>query len=133
MQLGGFYFTFLTDPHSFGSVVKEARANLDFTEFARHLVKQVFGYVCLEDDHKYIQTSSNKHLMGDGLVVMTQAMMNNLQNLMLHSIGSGDNGKPWQEAGLFYYCYNIVFRAGYLALFGNETAKTSGKIGRAHV
>ncbi|XP_036453156.1 5-beta-cholestane-3-alpha,7-alpha-diol 12-alpha-hydroxylase-like [Colossoma macropomum] len=131
VQLGGFYFTFLTDPHSFGSVIKEARANLDFTEFARHLVKQVFGYVCLEDDHKHIQTSSNKHLMGDGLVVMTQAMMNNLQNLMLHSIGSGDNGKPWQEAGLFYYCYNIVFRAGYLALFGNETAKTSGCLEKA--
>ncbi|KAL7875381.1 hypothetical protein AOLI_G00103440 [Acnodon oligacanthus] len=131
VQLGGFYFTFLTDPHSFGSVIKEARAKLDFNEFARHLVKQVFGYHSLDDDHKYIQISSNKHLMGDGLVVMTQAMMNNLQNLMLHSIGSGDNGKPWQEVGLFYYCYNIVFRAGYLALFGNETAKTSGNLEKA--
>ncbi|XP_072543172.1 5-beta-cholestane-3-alpha,7-alpha-diol 12-alpha-hydroxylase-like [Salminus brasiliensis] len=131
VQLGGFYFTFLTDPHSFGSVVKEARGKLDFTVFARHLVQRVFGYHSLEDDHKFMQASSNKHLMGDGLVVMTQGMMNNLQNLMLHSLGSGDEAKPWHEDGLFFYCYNIVFRAGYLALFGNETEKTSGTLEKA--
>lgn len=131
VQLGGFYFTFLMDPHSFGAVVKEARAKLDFNEFARHLVERVFGYHPLEDDHKFIQSSSNKFLMGDGLVEMTQAMMNNLQNLMLHSIGGEDGEKPWQEAGLFYYCYNIVFRAGYLALFGNETVKASGNLEKA--
>ncbi|KAF4088616.1 hypothetical protein AMELA_G00056910 [Ameiurus melas] len=102
VQLGGFYFTFLTDPLSFGSVVKEARAKLDFSEFAKHLVKRVFGYSHLEDDHKLIRASSNKHLMGDGL-----------------------------EDGLFAYCYNIVFRAGYLALFGNEVAKTSESVDKA--
>ncbi|XP_026766058.3 5-beta-cholestane-3-alpha,7-alpha-diol 12-alpha-hydroxylase [Pangasianodon hypophthalmus] len=132
VQLGGFYFTFLTDPLSFGSVVKEARAKLDFNEFAKHLVQRVFGYDPLEDDHKLIQASSNKHLMGDGLVVITQAMMNNLQNLMLHIIKSGnDDERLWQEDGLFAYCYNIVFRAGYLALFGNEVAKTSGSVDKA--
>uniref|UniRef100_W5LKZ6 Cytochrome P450 family 8 subfamily B member 1, tandem duplicate 2 n=1 Tax=Astyanax mexicanus TaxID=7994 RepID=W5LKZ6_ASTMX len=125
VQLGGFYFTFLTDPHSFGSVVKEARGKLDFTEFARHLVERVFGYHSLTDDHKLLQASSNKHLMGEGLVEMTQAMMNNLQNLMLYSLGSGEDSANY---GLFLYCYNIVFRAGYLALFGNEAVKTSGTL-----
>lgn len=132
VQLGGFYFTFLADPLSFGSVVKEARAKLDFNEFAKHLVKRVFGYHPLENDHKLLQASSNKHLMGDGLVIMTQAMMPNLQNLMLHSIGSeNDEDRTWQEDGLFTYCYNIVFRAGYLALFGNEVAKSSGSMEKA--
>ncbi|XP_026992592.1 5-beta-cholestane-3-alpha,7-alpha-diol 12-alpha-hydroxylase [Tachysurus fulvidraco] len=132
VQLGGFYFTFLTDPLSFGSVVKEARAKLDFNEFAKHLVKRVFGYHPIEDDHKLIQVSSNKHLMGDGLVVLTQAMMNNLQNLMLHRIGSGStDDRSWQEDGLFTYCYNIVFRAGYLALFGNDAAKTPESLDKA--
>lgn len=132
VQLGGFYFTFLMDPLSFGSVVKEARAKLDFNHFARHLVQRVFGYHPLVEDHKLIQASSNKHLMGDGLVIMTQAMMANLQNLMLHSIASGNGGdRPWQEDGLFAYCYNIVFRAGYLALFGNEVAKTPESVNKA--
>lgn len=132
VQLGGFYFTFLMDPLSFSSVVKEARAKLDFNAFARQLVQRVFGYYSLGNDHKLLQASSNKYLMGDGLVVMTQAMMTNLQNLMLHSIGSGnDSDRPWQEDGLFIYCYNIVFRAGYLALFGNEVAKTSESVEKA--
>lgn len=78
VQLGGFYFTFITDPLSFGSVVKEARTRLDFTKFAELLVARVFGYHSLENEHKFLQASSTKHLMGDGLVVMTQAMMCNL-------------------------------------------------------
>ncbi|XP_026874796.2 5-beta-cholestane-3-alpha,7-alpha-diol 12-alpha-hydroxylase [Electrophorus electricus] len=131
VQLGGFYYTFLTDPHSFGSVVKEARAKLDFNKFARHLVQRVFGYHPTEEEHKLIQASSNKHLMGDGLVLITQAMMTNLQNLMLHNMGAGDYEKPWQEAELFNYSYNIVFRAGYLSLFGNENVKTSGSLDKA--
>uniref|UniRef100_A0AAY4D597 Uncharacterized protein n=1 Tax=Denticeps clupeoides TaxID=299321 RepID=A0AAY4D597_9TELE len=131
VQLGGFYFTFIMDPLSFGSVVKEARAKLDFNTFARHLVQRVFGYTALGDDHKFLQVSSNKHLMGDGLVVMTQAMMSHLQNLMLHSVSSGEPCKAWKEDGLFKYSYNIVFRAGYLALFGNETLKTTGSLEKA--
>ena len=131
VQLGGFYFTFIMDPLSFGSVVKEARAKLDFNAFAKKLVERVFGYYSMEGDHKFLQMYSNKHLMGDGLVVMTQAMMSNLQNLMLHSVGSGDHQNGWQEDGLFKYSYNIVFRAGYLALFGNETATKSGSLEKA--
>ncbi|KAI7810256.1 5-beta-cholestane-3-alpha,7-alpha-diol 12-alpha-hydroxylase-like [Triplophysa rosa] len=130
VQMGGFYFTFITDPLSFGSVVKEARSKLDFTKFAEQLVARVFGYHHFEDEHKVLQASSTKHLMGDGLVVMTQAMMKNLQNLMLHSVGSGDD-KGWKEAGLFAYSYNIVFRAGYLALFGNESPKDAGNLEKA--
>ncbi|KAI4905346.1 hypothetical protein NFI96_004630 [Prochilodus magdalenae] len=106
VQLGGFYLTFITDPHSFGAMIKESRTKLDFHEFAQVLVERVFGYRSLKEDDKFIQASSN-------------------------NIGSSDNGNPWQEAGLFYYCYNIVFRAGYLALFGNETPKTSGGLEKA--
>ncbi|XP_030629715.1 5-beta-cholestane-3-alpha,7-alpha-diol 12-alpha-hydroxylase-like [Chanos chanos] len=130
IQLGGNYFTFIMDPLSFGAFVKEARAKLDFSKFAKPLVERVFSYIPLQDDHKFLQTSSTKYLMGDGLVVMTQAMMNNLQNLMLYSVGKGDH-KTWQEAGLFSYSYNIVFRAGYLALFGNEPLNTCGNLEKA--
>ena len=49
VQLGGYYFTFLMDPSSFGSVVKEARTQLDFNAFARKLVTRVFGYKPMEN------------------------------------------------------------------------------------
>ncbi|XP_041099874.1 5-beta-cholestane-3-alpha,7-alpha-diol 12-alpha-hydroxylase-like [Polyodon spathula] len=131
VQLAGHYFTFLMDPFSFGTVVKEARAKLDFNKFAVQLIEKVFGYHTTENYRKFLQTSSNKHLMGDGLVVMTQAMMENLQRLMLHSIGSRKEQKAWSQDGLFNYSYNIVFRAGYLALYGNETAKEAGSLEKA--
>ncbi|XP_026230984.1 5-beta-cholestane-3-alpha,7-alpha-diol 12-alpha-hydroxylase [Anabas testudineus] len=119
VQLGGFYITFLQDPESFGAFVKESREKLDFSKFAVHLVRRVFGYVAVQDEHHILQTSSNKHLKGDGLEVMTQAMMSNLQNLMLHNISSAADQRDWIDDGLFMYCYNIVFRAGYLSLYGN--------------
>ncbi|KAE8290809.1 7-alpha-hydroxycholest-4-en-3-one 12-alpha-hydroxylase [Larimichthys crocea] len=124
IQLAGFYVTFLQDPLSFGSLVKESREKLDFNEFAKQLVLRVFGYKAIENDHQILHLSSNKHLKGDGLEVMTQAMMTNLQNLMLHSIGSAAAQTTWMEDGLFMYSYNIVFRAGYLSLYGNEPYKS---------
>uniref|UniRef100_A0A3Q1GVD8 Cytochrome P450 family 8 subfamily B member 1, tandem duplicate 2 n=1 Tax=Acanthochromis polyacanthus TaxID=80966 RepID=A0A3Q1GVD8_9TELE len=126
VQLGGFYFTFLQDPLSFGAFVKESREKLDFTKFARHLVRRVFGYVAIDGDHQLLQTFSNKHLKGDGLEIMTQAMTTNLQNLMLHNIDSPADQRPWVEDGLFMYSYNIVFRAGYLSLYGNVSHKSEG-------
>ncbi|KAL4593660.1 5-beta-cholestane-3-alpha,7-alpha-diol 12-alpha-hydroxylase-like [Arapaima gigas] len=127
VQMGGFYFTFLMDPMSFGAIVKEARGKLDFSKFAMQLVKRVFGYVSIKDEHKFLQSSSNKHLMGDGLVVMTQAMMPNLQNLMLHSIGQADGQKTWKEDGLFNYCYSIVFRAGYFVEKAKEIDRVASE------
>ncbi|XP_033506944.2 7-alpha-hydroxycholest-4-en-3-one 12-alpha-hydroxylase-like [Epinephelus lanceolatus] len=131
VQLGGFYITFLQDPLSFGALVKESREKLDFIEFAQHLVRRVFGYSPIENDHQILQMSSNKHLKGDGLEVMTQAMMKNLQNLMLHNIGSAADQRTWMEDGLFMYSYNIVFRAGYLSLYGNEPHKSEGNEDKA--
>ncbi|GAA6234087.1 5-beta-cholestane-3-alpha,7-alpha-diol 12-alpha-hydroxylase [Lates japonicus] len=126
IQLGGFYITFLQDPLSFGAFVKESREKLDFSKFAVHLVRRVFGYVAIEGDHHILQTSSNKHLKGDGLEVMTQSMMCNLQNLLLHNIGSAADQGTWIEDGLFMYSYNILFRAGYLSLYGNVPHKSEG-------
>ncbi|KAK7944489.1 hypothetical protein WMY93_000217 [Mugilogobius chulae] len=126
IQLGGHYITFLQDPFSFGAFVKERRDKLNFIDFAEQLVKRVFGYHPISSDHSILEATSQKHLKGYGLQVMTESMMRNLQNLMLHNLGSAANQKTWTEDGLFNYCYNIVFRAGYLALYGNATSETEG-------
>ncbi|KAM6282619.1 7-alpha-hydroxycholest-4-en-3-one 12-alpha-hydroxylase [Porphyrio hochstetteri] len=118
--IGGNYFTFVMDPFCFAAIVKESRSKLDFRSFASKLVLQVFGYKPITDNHSIIHASSMKHLMGDGLTVMVQATMENFQKLMLFNLRSGEDKRVWQEDSLFQYCYNIVFRAGYLALYGIE-------------
>ncbi|XP_010007498.1 PREDICTED: 5-beta-cholestane-3-alpha,7-alpha-diol 12-alpha-hydroxylase [Nestor notabilis] len=118
--IGGYYFTFVMDPSCFGAIVKESRSKLDFRTFASKLVLQVFGYKPIEANHSIIHASSTKHLMGDGLTVMTQATMENFKKLMFFNLSSGEEKRVWQEDNLFHYCYNIVFRAGYLALYGTQ-------------
>ncbi|KAG2458032.1 CP8B1 hydroxylase, partial [Polypterus senegalus] len=130
VQFGGRYFTFLMDPLSFGSVIREAE-KLDFSIFAEQMVKRVFGYHALEEDHKLALLSTKKHLMGDGLVLMTQAMMTNLQKLMLHGLGSAKGTDPWTEDGLYRFSYNILFRAGFLAIFGTASSESAGTLQKA--
>ncbi|NWU69258.1 CP8B1 hydroxylase, partial [Pterocles burchelli] len=118
--IGGYYFTFVMDPFCFGAIVKESRSKLDFNSFASQLVLRVFGYKPIKANHGIIHALSMKHLMGDGLTVMTQATMENFWKLMFFNLSSGEEKRVWQEDNLFHYCYNIVFRAGYLALYGTE-------------
>ncbi|XP_078087554.1 5-beta-cholestane-3-alpha,7-alpha-diol 12-alpha-hydroxylase-like [Mustelus asterias] len=119
LQLGGNYITFLMDPLSYGVVVKASRDKLDFEKFAVELVARVFGYQARIEDHNLLKTISSKYLMGDGLVELTEAMMDNLQKLMLQEV---TQASQWNEDGLFHFCYNMLFRAGYLTLFGNRPA-----------
>lgn len=121
VQMAGAYLTFIQDPSAYGQIVRESREKLDFNKFASQLVHRVFCYRSEQPQHKILTQTSNKHLKGSGLEVMTQAMMGNLQNLMLHKIGSNAGRSSWNEDFLFSHCYNIVFRAGYLSLYGNES------------
>ncbi|XP_003221936.1 5-beta-cholestane-3-alpha,7-alpha-diol 12-alpha-hydroxylase-like [Anolis carolinensis] len=122
--IAGHYYTFLIDPLSFGAVVKEVRAKLDYTPIAFELVSNVFALQSSETMHQAIETISVKHLSGDGLEVMTQAMMDSFQKVMLHDLGSREAPTPWKQDGLFHFCYNMVFRAGYFAFYGNKPGKS---------
>ncbi|NXC25631.1 CP8B1 hydroxylase, partial [Campylorhamphus procurvoides] len=124
--IGGYYFTFVMDPSCFGTIVKASRSKLDFRTIAIQLVLQVFGYKAIEANHNIVHTASTKHLMGEGLTALTQSTMENFQKLMLFNMSSGEEKRVWQEENLFHYCYNIVFRAGYLALYGSERQRGAG-------
>ncbi|NWT14778.1 CP8B1 hydroxylase, partial [Vireo altiloquus] len=123
--IGGYYFTFVMDPFCFGAIVKESRSKLDFRTPAAQLVMRVFGYKPTKGIHNVARGLSMKHLMGDGLTVLTQATMESFQKLLLFNLSSGEK-QVWQEENLFHYCYNIVFRAGYLALYGTERPRGAG-------
>ncbi|NXK47748.1 CP8B1 hydroxylase, partial [Chauna torquata] len=119
--IGGYYFTFVMNPFCFEAIMKESRSKLDFRTFASKLVLQVFGYKPIEANQSTMHALSMKHLTGDGLHRLTQATTGNFQKLMLFKLSSGEEKRLWQEDSLFHYCYNIVFRAGYLALYGTES------------
>ncbi|XP_015667876.2 5-beta-cholestane-3-alpha,7-alpha-diol 12-alpha-hydroxylase-like [Protobothrops mucrosquamatus] len=122
--IAGQYFTFLMDPLSFGGIIREPRSKLDFMPFATELVLRLFRFKGSHDTHKIIEVSSAKHLKGDGLLVITEALMDALQDILFQwQETSKEDPKSWKEDGLFHFCSNTVFRAGYLALYGTEQAK----------
>ncbi|KAE8595449.1 hypothetical protein XENTR_v10015754 [Xenopus tropicalis] len=131
VQLAGHYFTFVMDPLSFGPVIREATSVLDFNEFARESAIKLFGYHSTLNDLHMLKESSTKHLMGDGLVVLAQAMTENLQTLMLYNMGRVKGDRKWLQGGLFNFTYSIIFKAGYCSLFGNEPVKSKGSEKRA--
>ncbi|XP_040005474.1 7-alpha-hydroxycholest-4-en-3-one 12-alpha-hydroxylase-like [Xiphias gladius] len=131
VQLGGNYITFMQDPLSLGAFVKESRKTLDFNAFARNLVHRVFGYKSMGNEHPILMSTSQKHLSGAGLEVLTQAMMCNLQNIMMQKFDKDADQREWMEDELFMYSYSVLFRAGYLSLFGNASPMSEGSVEKA--
>lgn len=123
VQLGGRYFTFVMDPLSFGPILKDGQRKLDFVEYAKGLVLKVFGYQPIEGDHRMIHSASTKHLMGHGLEDLNKAMLDSLSLVMLGPEGRSPDASRWHEDGLFHFCYGVMFKAGYLSLFGHTRDK----------
>ncbi|XP_005006883.1 7-alpha-hydroxycholest-4-en-3-one 12-alpha-hydroxylase-like [Cavia porcellus] len=118
VQLGSHFFTFVMDPLSFGPIIKNTNKNLDFMEHAKELVRKVFGYQPLKSCHQLAHSASTKYLMGDGLEDMNKVMLDNLCLMLLGPRGPEQDASCWREDGLFHFCYNVLFKAGYLSLFG---------------
>ncbi|XP_053456028.1 7-alpha-hydroxycholest-4-en-3-one 12-alpha-hydroxylase [Nycticebus coucang] len=116
--LGGRYFHFVMDPFSFGPILRDSRRKLDFVQYAQELVLKVFGYSSVKDDNNMVQLASTKHLMGDGLEELNEVMLDSLSLVMLRPKGQSLDASCWYEDGLFHFCYDILFKAGYLSLFG---------------
>ncbi|XP_037382939.1 5-beta-cholestane-3-alpha,7-alpha-diol 12-alpha-hydroxylase isoform X2 [Talpa occidentalis] len=123
VQLGGQYFTFVMDPLSYGPILKDAQRKLDFTEYAKKLVMQVFGYQSNEGDHQMLHSASTKYLMGNGLEELNQVMLDSLSLVILGPKGQSLEAGCWHEDDLFHFSYKILFEAGYLALFGHTKNK----------
>lgn len=118
VQLGGQYITFVMDPLSFGPIVKNTQKVLDFEPYAKELVFKVFGYQSLDNDYRMIHSASAKHLMGQGLEDLNKAMLDSLSLVMLGPKGPSLGASSWCEDSLFLFCYRVLFKAGFLSLFG---------------
>ncbi|KAL1781559.1 7-alpha-hydroxycholest-4-en-3-one 12-alpha-hydroxylase [Sigmodon hispidus] len=118
VQLGGQYFTFVMDPLSFGPIIKDTKKTLDFIKYAQELVLKVFRYKPTDGVHQIIHSASTKHLMGQGLENLNKAVLDSLSLVMLGPKGPSPSASSWHEAHLFHFCYSVLFKAGYLSLFG---------------
>ncbi|KAM6160933.1 7-alpha-hydroxycholest-4-en-3-one 12-alpha-hydroxylase [Erethizon dorsatum] len=118
VQLGSQFFTFIMDPLSFGPIIKNTKNNLDFVQYAQELVGKVFGYKHLMGDIWLLHSASTKYLMGAGLEDINKVMLDNLSLVLLGPGSPRLDASCWREDGLFHFCYNILFQAGYLSLFG---------------
>ncbi|XP_051887157.1 prostacyclin synthase isoform X2 [Pristis pectinata] len=125
VRLAGRYITFLFDPHSFDIVVSESSAKLDFTKYSLTLMDKIFNVQLPDYDHNEEKALMKTQLQGKNLSSLTQAMLSNLKTLLL----SDENSRTytWKQEGLFNFCYDAMFRAGYLTLYGNEATQNYGE------
>lgn len=128
LLIGGHFITFVLDPHSYGAIVKESKSNLDFDMFGSEVVSALFHFLPTGEDQKLLQVLSVKYLMGEGLAAMKQAMVENLQTVMFHKRGSGDDGNSsWQQDGVYRYSCSTIFKASFLSFFGRELNNKADK------
>nr|BAR88396.1 cytochrome P450, family 7, subfamily A, polypeptide 1 [Lethenteron reissneri] len=93
-RIAGKYIHFITDPFSYSAVARRGR-HLDWNKFAYELSSKLFGHHSMDPDAGY--TTENLHqtflrtLQGEGLVGMSESMLENMQSVMLRD---SDRSKP---------------------------------------
>ncbi|XP_030067328.1 prostacyclin synthase [Microcaecilia unicolor] len=120
VQAAGKFVTVLLDPHSYDAVVLESSNKLDFNKYARLLMERMFDVRLPDYDPAVEKAMMKSHLQNKSLHMLTKAMFSNLNTVLLH-----DREKlstEWKEEGLFAFAYSVMLRAGYLTLYGNESA-----------
>ncbi|XP_074066320.1 prostacyclin synthase [Macrotis lagotis] len=116
--VAGRFITVLLDPHSYDTVVWESSSKLDFHKYAIYLMEKIFNVQLANYDPGLEKAKMKPTLLHKNLQALKEAMFNNLCNILLKD--AGDMSTDWQEAGLFQFSYDIMLRAGYLTLYGNE-------------
>ncbi|KAL3978213.1 calpain-1 [Sarotherodon galilaeus] len=117
VRVAGRYVTMLLDPHSYDTVLGDSDS-LDFTRYAQVLMERIFRLRLPYSQQAKSKEIMKRHFVGMNLATLNSAMSRNLQALM--KAKTTQNQKDWKEEGLFNFSYSLLFRAGYLMLFGGE-------------
>ncbi|KAM8945781.1 prostacyclin synthase [Pelodytes ibericus] len=118
VQVAGKFITVLLDPHSYDAVVWESRTRLDFEKYAKILMERMFDVKLPNYDMATEKTVLKSYLQNHNLPCLTKSMFYNLNMVLCDKATSATQ---WKEEGLFDFTYNVMFRAGYLTLFGSES------------
>ncbi|CAN0019259.1 unnamed protein product [Lampetra fluviatilis] len=119
--IAGSYTTFICDPFSYGTLLRNDRA-LDFEKFGQKIARTVFGIVDFFDPRynvtiEEIHDIFGKTLTGTELHLLTESMLGNLHNYLV--AGTEGLGGVLEE-GLNEFCRRTMFRASVETVFGRN-------------
>lgn len=122
VRVAGRYVTVLLDPHSYDLVLNDSEC-LDFTRYAEVLMDRIFQLRLPHHQQSKTKSILKHHFLGMNLAGLNSAMGRHLQRLLRAE--NALNQKDWKEEGLFNFSYSLLFKAGYLTLFGVEQNNNS--------
>ncbi|CAL8338827.1 unnamed protein product [Merluccius merluccius] len=117
VRVAGRYVTILLDPHSYDEVIKDP-LSLDFTRYAQVLMDRIFQLRLPGHKPAKAKDVMKKHFQGPHLALLNSTMRRQLASLL--KAETAQNRMDWKVDGLFSFAYSLLFRAGYLTLFGGE-------------
>ncbi|KAK5872390.1 hypothetical protein PBY51_013100 [Eleginops maclovinus] len=122
VRAAGRYVTVLLDPHSYDTVINDSES-LDFTRYAQVLMERIFNLRLPHHQPANVSAIMKKHFTGVNLAALNSTMSRHLQASLKTEMPQ--NQKDWKEQGLFNLSYSLLFKAGYLSLFGGEQNNNS--------
>nr|XP_020463497.1 prostacyclin synthase [Monopterus albus] len=122
VRVAGRYVTVLLDPHSYDSVMNDSES-LDFTRYAQVLMERIFKLRLSHRQMAKAKAMMTLHFMGMNLAALNSTMSRHLKALLKAEMPQ--NQKDWKQKGLFDFSYSLLFKAGYLTLFGGEKNNNS--------
>ncbi|KAL2091567.1 hypothetical protein ACEWY4_013830 [Coilia grayii] len=122
VRVAGRYVTVLLDPNSYDAVLQDS-GSLDFSRYAQVLMERIFKLHLPNHNPAVEKAIMKQYFQGKSLSSLNSSMRRNLQALVTSE--TLPNQKDWKSSGLFNLCYSLLFRAGYLTLFGAETNNNS--------
>ncbi|XP_010740657.2 prostacyclin synthase [Larimichthys crocea] len=117
VRAAGRYVTVLLDPHSYDTVINDSDS-LDFTRYAQVLMERIFNLQLPHHQPAKAKAMMKKHFLGMNLGTLNNTSSRHLRALLKAEMPQ--NQKDWKEEGLFNLSYSLLFKAGYLTLFGGE-------------
>ncbi|XP_067230511.1 prostacyclin synthase [Chanodichthys erythropterus] len=112
----GQYVTVLLDSNCYDEVLSDV-VSLDQTGYAQVLMKRIFSLNMPNHNPESEKKRAEMHFQGTALTQLCSSMQNNL-HLLLTSSEMGFKISEWKKDGLFSFCYSLLFKTGYLTVFG---------------
>ncbi|XP_020497788.1 prostacyclin synthase [Labrus bergylta] len=122
VRVAGRYVTVLLDPHSFDTVINDSDS-LDFSRYAQVLMERIFNLQLPHQQPAKEKAMMREQFHGMNLSALNSTISRNLQAML--NAKMPQNQKDWKEEGLFDFSYSLLFKAGYLTLFGGEQNNNS--------
>ncbi|XP_077054146.1 prostacyclin synthase isoform X2 [Siphateles boraxobius] len=113
VRAAGKYITVLLDSNCYDEVLSDV-ITLDQTGYAQILMKRIFNLNLPNHNPESEKKRAEMHFQGPALTQLCSSMQNNLHLLIASS------EMEWKKDGLFNFCYSLLFKTGYLTVFGVE-------------